>query len=63
VDLELGVARHWLCSIANLAHLDEFQAQRLDLLEDSVQRRLIGDRATEDRLNGLYLGIEALEAR
>jgi hypothetical protein len=45
-----------------LPHLDELEAERLDLLEDAVERGLVFDLAAQDRLHGLDLRVEALEA-
>src|SRR5215468_4107855 len=46
-----------------LPNLDELQAEPLHALEQPVQRVLIVDRAAEDRLRRLHLGIESLEPR
>jgi hypothetical protein len=58
-----AVLRERLAPLVNLTHLDELQAESLDLLEDSVQRRLVLNRSAEDRLDRLDLGVEPFEAR
>src|SRR5205814_3837017 len=61
--LAARVSRDGLASLVDLAHLDELEAERLDVLQHAVQRRLILDRSGENRLHRLDLGVETLEAR
>ncbi len=52
-----------LALAADPAHLDELEAERLDLLENPVERGLVGDVPPQDRLHRLHLRLESLEAR
>jgi hypothetical protein len=47
--------------IAQAPDLDELEAEALDLLEHPVERGLVLDRAAQDRLGRLDLGLEARE--
>jgi hypothetical protein len=48
---------------SDLSHLDELEAESLDPVEHSVQRRLVDDRSAQNRLSRLDLGIEPVETR
>src|SRR5256885_11075791 len=52
-----------LAQRVDLAHLDELEPQRLDQLEHAVQRRLILDRAPQDRFRREHFRVEPAEAR
>src|SRR3954452_8306992 len=59
----VSLACERLPPFVDLPHFDELEAQRLDLTEHAVQRRLVLDLAAQNRLDGLNLGVEAVEAR
>jgi hypothetical protein len=63
LDADGSVARQRTPPLVHLAHLDELEAERLDLLEHAVEGGLVCDLAAEDRLDRLDLRIEAFEAR
>ena len=59
VTARLG--RHLLGGCGQPADLDQLEAQRLDAVQQAVERGLVSNRAVQDRLHRLDGGREALE--